>query len=238
MSDQSDTTNTSPTDQTTGSSSQNNTNYLLGYCHECDRQVDIRQPEMSCTQCNGGFIELLDENTTTNHQQQQQQQSPNQQMIMTQLLQNIAQQLQTHSGRGVGGGGQPVSASLRFITPHMATTTGQMNRPGNHMNTQMRPIFRTYTNRYSPTPTTPTTTTSTSTSTSTSTGESSGTPTSTDSANAAHAGATPGQQFDLYGIINNVLSDILDPRRQQQANSTLPSNPSNTFQFNFQSPPV
>lgn len=27
----------------------------------------------------------------------------------------------------------------------------------------------------------------------------------------------PGEQFDLYGIINTVLQDILDPSRQQNA---------------------
>lgn len=27
----------------------------------------------------------------------------------------------------------------------------------------------------------------------------------------------PGEQFDLYGIINTVLQDVLDPNRQQNA---------------------
>jgi E3 ubiquitin-protein ligase RNF115/126 len=39
----------------------------------------------------------------------------------------------------------------------------------------------------------------------------------------------PGEQVDLYGIINSVFSDVLDPRRQQQQHAN---------NFHFQSPPV
>lgn len=33
---------------------------LIGYCHQCDRQVEIDRESYCCKECNGGFIELFD----------------------------------------------------------------------------------------------------------------------------------------------------------------------------------
>lgn len=35
-----------------------------GYCHNCDRQVPINIEGFTCTVCNSGFVELLDEEST------------------------------------------------------------------------------------------------------------------------------------------------------------------------------
>jgi hypothetical protein len=32
----------------------------LGYCHECDRQVEIDMASFACSVCNGGFIEMFE----------------------------------------------------------------------------------------------------------------------------------------------------------------------------------
>jgi hypothetical protein len=32
----------------------------IGYCHVCDRQVNIDQDSFTCSVCHGGFIELFD----------------------------------------------------------------------------------------------------------------------------------------------------------------------------------
>ena len=32
----------------------------IGYCHTCDRQVEIDKVNFVCTHCNGGFIELFE----------------------------------------------------------------------------------------------------------------------------------------------------------------------------------
>ena len=45
---------------------------LIGYCHTCDRQIEIDRNEFSCKNCNGGFVELFE---IDNQQQQQQQQT-------------------------------------------------------------------------------------------------------------------------------------------------------------------
>ncbi len=33
----------------------------LGYCYECDRQVQINSQDFTCSSCGNGFIEILDE---------------------------------------------------------------------------------------------------------------------------------------------------------------------------------
>jgi hypothetical protein len=49
------------------SSSTNNSITSLGYCHVCNRQIRINLESFTCTQCNGGFIELFDINETNNN---------------------------------------------------------------------------------------------------------------------------------------------------------------------------
>jgi len=39
----------------------------LGYCHVCNRQIRINLESFTCTQCNGGFIELFDINESNNN---------------------------------------------------------------------------------------------------------------------------------------------------------------------------
>jgi hypothetical protein len=53
-------------------------NESIGYCHVCDKQVIIDTVAFCCSECQGGFIELFenDNNNNTNQQQQQQQQQP------------------------------------------------------------------------------------------------------------------------------------------------------------------
>jgi hypothetical protein len=48
-------------------SSTNNSITSLGYCHVCNRQIRINLESFTCTQCNGGFIELFDINETNNN---------------------------------------------------------------------------------------------------------------------------------------------------------------------------
>ena len=57
-------------------------NESIGYCHVCDKQVPINSNSFTCSECNGGFIELFENDnrppasspTHHNHHQQQQQQ--------------------------------------------------------------------------------------------------------------------------------------------------------------------
>jgi hypothetical protein len=35
--------------------------YLLGYCHQCDRQVPLNPETFTCNVCSSGFVEILDE---------------------------------------------------------------------------------------------------------------------------------------------------------------------------------
>lgn len=35
---------------------------LIGYCHQCDRQVEIDPDFYTCRRCNSGFIELFEGN--------------------------------------------------------------------------------------------------------------------------------------------------------------------------------
>ena len=55
-------------------------NESIGYCHVCDKQVIIDTVAFCCSECQGGFIELFENdnnnNNNTNQQQQQQQQQP------------------------------------------------------------------------------------------------------------------------------------------------------------------
>lgn len=40
----------------------------IGYCHSCDRQVEIDRESFTCTQCHGGFIELFDMESRSSQQ--------------------------------------------------------------------------------------------------------------------------------------------------------------------------
>jgi len=59
-------------------------NESIGYCHVCDKQVPINSNSFTCSECNGGFIELFENDNrplsslpTQQQQQQQQQQEGN-----------------------------------------------------------------------------------------------------------------------------------------------------------------
>jgi hypothetical protein len=60
---------TTPINGIGSSSSSSSTNSItsLGYCHVCNRQIRINLESFTCTQCNGGFIELFDINETNNN---------------------------------------------------------------------------------------------------------------------------------------------------------------------------
>jgi hypothetical protein len=73
MASSSSTTNTSPSPPPpppTSSAQQQgntiNTTNPIGYCHTCDRQVEIDKNDFVCKQCNGGFIELFEMSANTN----------------------------------------------------------------------------------------------------------------------------------------------------------------------------
>jgi len=60
-------TSSSSSSGSRNSSSTNNSITSLGYCHVCNRQIRINLESFTCTQCNGGFIELFDINETNNN---------------------------------------------------------------------------------------------------------------------------------------------------------------------------
>ena len=62
------TTAQTPVGAASATASPTSTN--IGYCHECDRQIDIDIESFTCTVCNGGFIEMFEPDQ---HRQQQQQ---------------------------------------------------------------------------------------------------------------------------------------------------------------------
>ncbi|RNA38565.1 hypothetical protein BpHYR1_039531 [Brachionus plicatilis] len=135
---------------------------LIGYCHQCDRQVEIDRQSFTCTQCQGGFIELFemgrDESRVPNtevHGEPMRLNNANNAMqnLLPLLLSNFINQ------SGAQTGTQPTQTPPR---PQRFGTRVQFIVPGNRL-------------------------------------------------------AEPGQeQFDLYGIINNVISDLLDPNRSGQ----------------------
>jgi hypothetical protein len=60
MSSTNEETNNTNTDSENNSFESNNTNNPIGYCHVCDRQVNIDRESFTCNVCHGGFIELFD----------------------------------------------------------------------------------------------------------------------------------------------------------------------------------
>lgn len=145
----------------------------IGYCHVCDRQVNIDQASFTCSVCNGGFIEIL-ENTP----------QPN------------PQTRTTVTTRFINDGNNPISSILPLLLPQLMGQTGvaqQINipQPGGANPTQQ--------------------------------GQS-GT-----RLQFIVPNSEPGEQVDLYGIINNVLSDLLRPGQGGAAQNA---------QFTFQAPPM
>lgn len=53
-------TNPTQAGQGASASASTSTGPLIGYCHVCDRQVEIDRDSFTCKECNGGFIELFD----------------------------------------------------------------------------------------------------------------------------------------------------------------------------------
>lgn len=146
------------TTTTTGSS-----NEQRGFCHVCDRQVQIEPVSFTCSVCNGGFIELLD-NTTESVQATPQPQ---------QQFQNAA-----NFTRFMNDGNNPISQLLPLILGQMGQVGGQnLNNINININ-QPR-----------------------------------ASPQQPQSASTRLQfivpNSEPGAQVDLYGIINNVLSDVL-----------------------------
>lgn len=48
-----------------------------GFCHVCDREVQIEPVSFTCSVCNGGFIEILDNSAQATPQPQPQRQFQN-----------------------------------------------------------------------------------------------------------------------------------------------------------------
>lgn len=142
-------------------------NQNIGYCHVCDRQVQINQDTFTCGVCNGGFIELFE-----TPPQPQPQQLPNR-VNFSSLLPLLLPQLMGQVG-------------AQNITTQRTFGQDQSNNPPTQSATRLQFIVP---------------------------GE-------------------PGGQVDLYGIINNVLSDML--MRPGVASGGIPHN----TQFHFQPPPI
>lgn len=148
-------------------SQESNTQPLIGYCHQCDRQVEIDRQSFSCKQCQGGFIELFEmERNEYRGPSSGIREEPLRfntnihnnpiQNILPLLLSNLINPSRIPE---VQNGSQPTQVPPR---PQRFGTRVQFIVPGNRL-------------------------------------------------------IEPGQeQFDLYGIINNVISDLLDPNRPGQ----------------------
>lgn len=159
------------------SSQEVNTQPLIGYCHQCDRQVEIDRPSFTCKQCQGGFIELFEiERNESRAPSSGIRVEParlnNANNPMQNILPLLLSNLINPSGNpGVQNGSQQTQVPTR---PQRFGTRVQFIVPGNRF------------------------------------GE-------------------PGQeQFDLYGIINNVISDLLDPNR---AGQNIQASPIRMFQL-------
>jgi E3 ubiquitin-protein ligase RNF115/126 len=190
--DNSSESNVTPTEQassnsinsstpTTGATNQNQ----IGYCHVCDRQIQIDQDSFTCSVCNGGFIELLE---------------------TPQPIPQTRRTVTTH--RFMNDGNNPISSLLPLLLPQLMGQTGaqQIGTQQINFNPQLN---QTGTNANA-------------------TQGQSGT-----RLQFIVPNSEPGEQVDLYGIINNVLSDLL---RSGSGGSTG-SMPQNT-QFHFQAPPM
>lgn len=182
------------------------TSHNIGYCHVCDKQVEIDEDHFSCSECHGGFVELFElaggegaEGGAGGAA------SAAAQVLTSQALGGetnilpflLSQMLNPHAHLGGGGGASANPASRG------ASMTIQRSPPN-----LMMPLNRT------------TSESGTAASRTTSSASSSG---PAGQAAGRHGQQTrvqlivPGEQFDLYGIINTVLQDILDPSRQQNA---------------------
>ena len=162
------------------------TSQNIGYCHVCDKQVEIDEDHFSCSECHGGFVELFE--------------------------------LDAGGGGGSASGGAASAAQvltsqagetnfLPFLLSQMLNQQVAGASASGHPRAQM-----SFQRSQQPNVMTPLNRTMSEGSAAAGTG----------SAATRHGGQqtrvqliVPGEQFDLYGIINTVLQDILDPSRQQ-----------------------
>lgn len=191
----------------------------LGFCHVCDRQVEIELDSFTCSLCHGGFIELF-EGDSANQRNQDSTTNPQPAQVdaarilsdanISSILPMLLPQL---LGQATGG-----NTNIRFgfhsSSQPSSSSQQQQQQPHRHPFGPQNPFFNASTT----------------------------TQPASNEANAQQGPqrqttrlqfivpGEPGGQFDLYGIINNVLSDILDPRRQ----GSLQQN----AQFHFQAPPI
>ncbi len=61
----------------------------IGYCHTCDRQVEIDKNNFVCKRCDGGFIELFDMASNANEADDEDGSSMNNQHINIQLNEGV-----------------------------------------------------------------------------------------------------------------------------------------------------
>lgn len=61
----------------------------IGYCHTCDRQVEIDKNNFVCKRCDGGFIELFDMASNANDADDDDGSSMNNQHINIQLNEGV-----------------------------------------------------------------------------------------------------------------------------------------------------
>lgn len=169
-------TNEGVTSETTeNSSEQQQTTGQIGFCHVCDRQVSIVSESFTCAECNGGFIELI-ENPPA--QQEPQRRTLTSSFLndgsLSSLLPLILPQLMGQSG------------GTNFATQRINITQDQPSNTPGQSSTRLQFIV---------------------------------------------PNSEPGGQVDLYGIMNNVLSDLL----MRPSNMTSGMQQS---QIHFQPPPI
>lgn len=183
----------------------------IGYCHECDRQVEIDLDSFTCKRCNGGFIEQfeLDQNRA----------NANAENTSTSSSSDGAQprvfRFDANSANNLEG----FSQLLPLLLP-------QILNPGLNIRTNMPGAN----NQGSGTTTTQATSAA---------NPNNNNPNANNPTRMGHTRLqfivpndnNGNEQFDLYGIINNVVSELLDPRRQQQMGGAQ-------NQFHFAPPPI
>lgn len=205
-----------------------------GYCHICDRQVTIDPDSFTCTVCNGGFIELFEAPPA-----EPEPQIPNIHRILndgnnpfSQLLPMLLPQLMGQTGA------QNISSHRININRPQAQTaesssSNQSGTPGqqgasNQQDTQSQQ------NTPAPQDTTgpqvfP--------------GQQSSPGQSTARLQFIVPNSETGNQIDLYGIINNVLSDLLRPGgatggMPMGMQINIPGMQQQGAHFHFQPPPI
>lgn len=168
-------TNEAVVGETSESSSEQQATGQMGFCHVCNRQVSILPESFTCAECNGGFIELVENPPSQSGQARQ--------TFTTSFLDdgNISSLLPLILPQLMGQAG----VASNFGAQRINITQDQTNNTPGQSSTRLQFIV---------------------------------------------PNSEPGGQVDLYGIMNNVLSDLL------MRPSGMPS--MQQSQIHFQPPPI